>query len=289
MTAAPRLVIHVGYPKTATTTLQRSLFETSRELHYLGKFVPSHRYVDERLWPLLDVLLLGYEREWVASRLVLRRVLMDWMIREPSKTCVLSTENFVHPWSLDPAIIAQRLAEIAPQAQILMVVREQVSMLTSFYRWHGGFGQYLFLNKYVDEPCVFPLAADAWMHFQEMAPTRNVLGLLDFDRTVGDFEDAFGPDNVHVMTYETLRADEHAFAAALARVLRIAPDDCAARLAGARFNSEGDTSVPEAAKEPLADRFSPAVADRIRRRFAAGNAALDRRRALSLAQLGYAM
>ncbi len=288
MSAAPRLVVHVGYPKTATTTLQRSLFEQTPNLHYLGKFVPSHRYVDERLWPLLDVLLLGYESEWVAHRLLLRRVLIDWMLREPSKTCVLSTENFVHPWSVDPSIIARRLAEIMPQARILMVIREQVSMLTSFYRWHGGFGQYLFLNKYVDEPCVFPLKADAWMYFQKQAPSRNVLGLLDYDRTVGDFEDAFGAPNVHVLTYETLRTDEAAFAASVAELLGLDVAECVDRISGARFNSEGDQSVPEAAKEPLPDRFSDAMVAEIRQRFAPANARLAQRRGLPLRRLGYA-
>ncbi len=56
-----------GYPKTGTTTLQHGLFTTSERLLYFGKFIPSHRYIDERLWPLLDVLLLGYQREWVAA------------------------------------------------------------------------------------------------------------------------------------------------------------------------------------------------------------------------------
>ncbi len=92
------------------------------------------------------------------SRHILLRILIDWMLKEPSRTALISTENFVHPWSLDPSIIAERIADIMPQAHILMVIREQVSMLTSFYRWHGGFGQYLFLNKYVDEPCYFRLA-----------------------------------------------------------------------------------------------------------------------------------
>ena len=51
------LVIHVGYPKTATTTFQQHVFPHHPEIEYLGKFIPSFRYVDESMYGLVDELL----------------------------------------------------------------------------------------------------------------------------------------------------------------------------------------------------------------------------------------
>lgn len=290
MATAPRFIVHVGYPKTATTTLQVGLYESSGLVHYLGKYIPSHRYADERLHGLIETLVTGYERDFIEARGPLTDVLRDWQALAGDRPTVLSYENFLHPWATDPGLIARRLGAVAPHAHILVVLREQTALLTSFYRWHGGYGQYLFLNKYVDEPCIFPLSADEWMHFQFMFPSKNILGLIDYDGVIADYEDVFGADHVHVLTYETLDRDFDTYVRQLAAVLEIDAEAAARHLRGVRANSEGGLLLPgESAQTPLTSRMSEAMVARVRDRFAASNRRLDARRPLGLAALGYAV
>ena len=48
--------VHIGLPKTATTTLQRELFPAHRQLEYLGKVPGEKEYFDSQIGAVLNVI-----------------------------------------------------------------------------------------------------------------------------------------------------------------------------------------------------------------------------------------
>jgi len=289
MTSKGELVLHIGYPKTATTTLQIGLFSRCPDLNYLGKFLPSHRFADDALHDLMWTAQMGNFSAWREMKQVHGAALMQAVQREPDKVSVLSSENFLHSWSQSPDVVAKRLHEVAPEARILITVREQVAFLRSWYRWHGGYGQYLFLNKYIDEACEFPLSADEWLHYQFAAPDRNVIGILEYDAIIDAFEDLFGADRVHVLCYETLVKNPMDYFGAIAEVFALPLAQVVEALENVHENSEKNPYSERESGEPLTGNFSPNGIARIRAKFAASNSKLEAKRNLGLAEAGYAM
>jgi hypothetical protein len=197
--------------------------------------------------------------------------------------------NIAHPDSQPPDIIAARLKEIVPEAQILVVIREQVSLLQSWYRWHGGYGQYLFLNKYIDELCEFPLSVSEWLHFQFAAPDRNIIGVLDYNDVIASYEEHFGAAQVHVLVYEQLLRAPGAYCQQLADVLGVPTAPVREALCEVFENSEANTWNSRESGEPLPGAINPHWRTRIAQRFAQSNATLAARRGLDLAGFGYAL
>ena len=195
----------------------------------------------------------------------------------------------IHPWSQTPDVVAARLKEIVPAARVVMVIREQVSLLRSWYRWHGGYGQYLFLNKLIDEPCELPLTLPEWMHFQFQAPDRNIIGCLDYDDVVAAYEEQYGAGQVHVLAYEQLIRDPQGFAEQLAPVLEVKPDLVRTAMTGAFENSETKAWDSRESGEPLPATMTADWKAKVHARFDAANARLEARRALGLGGYGYAL
>jgi hypothetical protein len=215
------LVVHVGYPKTATTTFQQHVFPYHPEIEYLGKFIPSFRYADDRLYGLIDELL-HRSRVHSLGTDVLRSRVGDVRARS-SRTCALiSSESFIHPSVIDIATVADRLHAAFHPCRILITIREQISAILSFYWMHGRYGQYLTIGpKDSTEPVRYPIPFSDWVRFQNSAADRNYLGTLCYDAIVGYYMEKFGSDNVRVLLYENFKDDPDGYAQDLGSVLGV--------------------------------------------------------------------
>ena len=288
MSRARPVVLHVGWPKTATTSMQVALFAQSGQFNYLGKYLPDHDFQNRDIHDLVWSCQMHGRAQWRETRDRLGTAITAAAARG-RKLPVLSTENMIHPWSQTPDVVAARLKEIVPAARVVMVIREQVSLLRSWYRWHGGYGQYLFLNKLIDEPCELPLTLPEWMHFQFQAPDRNIIGCLDYDDVVAAYEEQYGAGQVHVLAYEQLIRDPQGFAEQLAPVLEVKPDLVRSAMTGAFENSETKAWDSRESGEPLPATMTADWKAKVHARFAAANARLEARRALGLGGYGYAL
>lgn len=288
MSRARPVVLHVGWPKTATTSMQVALFEQSGRFNYLGKSLPDHDFQSQEIHDLVWSCQMHGRAQWRDTRERLGSAITAAAARS-RKLAVLSTENMIHPWSQSPDVVAARLKEIVPEARVVMVIREQVSLLRSWYRWHGGYGQYLFLNKLIDEMCELPLTLAEWMHFQFRAPDRNIIGCLDYDDVVAAYEEQYGAGQVHVLVYEQLIRDPDGFAGQLAPVLEVKPALVRGALTGSFENSETKAWNSRESGEPLPATMPEHWRARVHARFAASNARLEARRGLGLGAHGYAL
>ncbi len=189
-----RLLLHIGYHKTATSWMQQRLF------------VPEHGYVQiarhPEVWQHV-VAPHGLTFDAAGMKAVIAKGLADL---PEGKVPVISSEILSgHPFfgGIGSDVYARRLKEIAPDARILVSIRSQMRILTSVYM------QYL-MRGGTSKPEVF-FAGDPELGFYGFRAEH-----FEYHRLVGLYQELFGPENVHVVTQESLVRDMDGMAANLA-------------------------------------------------------------------------
>jgi Sulfotransferase domain len=195
MDAKGALLIHVGYHKTGTTWLQRTLFQP----RFGYSQVLSH---DEVFASIVRPHGLDF-----APQAVRESIAMQDAATPSDKVRVISSEILVgNPFlgGRESDAFAARLKTVAPGAKILITVREQIRAATSTYMQYVSRGGTLAPRQFfADQPPLGYLA---------FAPEH-----LEYDRLVRLYRSLFGEENVHVATQESLAREPHKFAADLAR------------------------------------------------------------------------
>ncbi len=192
MSNPPRTVLHIGFNKTGTTTLQRAVFARQAGWAYAGPGSAGGvmRWLSENLWSSDDADYL----ERAAAGYVAD-------VGRSARTLVVSHEGFGrHPHD---GRTARRLHDLFPGAHVLAVVRDQRSMARSLY------------FMYLSRGGVLPF--EAWIRSD---PAR--VGHLYFDGVVSQYQAEFGRDHVHTLVFEDLVQDPAAFVARV--VEHITPD-----------------------------------------------------------------
>jgi len=233
------LLLHIGYHRTGSTWIQRVFFP----LHPALEPVATHEEIYKKLvrpnsfdFSPLDGVDYFFKRIEA--------------VQESGKIPVISSEILCgSPFTggRESKEIARRLFEVFPGAKILIVIREQISMITSTYKQfvHGGgpgsVGR--FLNPPKNSFSYPWFSSD---HFY-------------YDRLVSEYNSLFGEQNVHVVCFEELRKNEIEFYNDLLEVTGIEKlsDQLEAELLAVRSNSSKNKSLSDLGIifKRLANRF----------------------------------
>jgi hypothetical protein len=232
----PGLYLHIGYPKTGTTTLQKHLFATHPEIDYLGKMIPGFHYGIEELGPEIEQLTTATSINYKGTER-LRKVIAACRVGMRDKSVLLSSESFVHPSSADPCIVAERAREAFEPCKVIIVIREQRDILRSFYGMHGRFGQYLFVHKDELERLDLPLSIDQWLTYCFSSFERNLTATLHYNRVICLYQKSFGEENVGVFLYEELKHDTARFVTKLCDFMDIDAASAIGLIEGRKENS----------------------------------------------------
>jgi hypothetical protein len=188
-------IIHIGFPKTGSTALRRHLFPSLPHHTYLGLGgAGSNRQEIFRL--LMQNLCHSDDSEYLGRtfRAFVRAA------REPGRTDLLISQpalaGAVERGGYNRTRNAHRLQELLPEAKILIVVRDQLTMLRSIYSSYIQRGGYVSLGDFLAN------RAEGW-HLD--------LDHLCYDSLVRQYHDLFGVDHVKVITYEKLQSSPEAF------------------------------------------------------------------------------
>ena len=194
------VLLHVGYHKSGSTWLQQTLFEDERAGFLSRRDAPRHRLVEEFVVP--DPL--GFDPAPLADRFA--SAIDD--ARAAGRTFVLSHERFSgYPSSggRDRGLIAERLAAVFPEARILIVIREQRSLIRSMYSQHVTDGGVESVGRFLRTP-----------EPGLMRKPSFGLACYEFDLLVETYQRLFGRDRVLVLPVEMLASDPAGFAGAIA-------------------------------------------------------------------------
>ena len=207
--AQPRVLMHIGLPKTGTTSLQTLLFDRHPEIRHFGQ---SNVWTNPDAKTVLRALLLDEGNNAKTAREHISHALTQ-------KTSVVISDEALsfgefmlraRTWPIDstPETVAAHTKEILGEARILMVLRNQLDWLISWHR------QGLKTGKYTETKFKRWLERDLGS-----AQRDRLFELLDYNRLVAAYADQFGAHNLDVRFYEDFRDDFPRLASEIARTI----------------------------------------------------------------------
>ncbi len=256
------VTLHVGLPKTGTTSLQMNLFLRHPQIAYVGKPLTRFSVAQAQVF---EALMGWSPRRWREEQGALRTHVDELLASRPGERVVLSEEELSTALSagrVGRAEVAHRLASLFPDATVLMVVRNQLAAVGSMY------GQLVRVGR-TDQPFA------GWV--SDLLERPEWLAAYDYGQAVQDYEACFSGDRVRVLAFEQLAVSPDGFVRSVCDVVGVDPD-----LGVSCFASEVRNASPTAAPA-LTDHLSAALS----RSFAPGNRRLADRTGLDLAALGY--
>jgi hypothetical protein len=223
------LVLHVGFQKTATTTLQDCVFSRHSGVVNLGK--PD--FDGDQAWRgalghLISARPDKYRREWCHGIL---RDKIDKAARAGT-VAVLSHEGLTNIYQNPPELIAERLREAFAEAEVLSTIREQLAFIQSFYLHYASYDMF--------RGTVKPFRR--WLQLDERIEARSAIRHADFSSTIDKYIELFGRRHVHVLPFELFIRDRRAFAQQLAGTVGIGEQE-AFRLMASATNRKERTSI----------------------------------------------
>ena len=215
-----KIYIHIGYPKTGTTTLQKHFFPNIQEIEYIGKFVDR----DSNFYTNVINQIIFKDINHLDTENILNA-----LVKRKEKTILLSEEDFLFD-CLRPPSIAEDLFQATPieianklrlvfnkeefDVEIILTIRKQDEMLTSLYAQaytfnYSKYKEYDTFNKFVN------------VFIEDQYSNNKLRKGLDYLETVSIYKSIFGNNSVHVLLYEELQDTPKIFYTKLCSILKI--------------------------------------------------------------------
>jgi hypothetical protein len=194
-----RLLVHIGYHKSGSNWLRQLFFSNPRTgFGWVGKSPGDHP-----VRRLVAARALEFDAD--ASRAefepLIRRIEDDGLFP------VVSFERLSgNPFSggYDSKEIADRLAAVFPGARVLVVIREQRSMIVSTYKQYVREGGALPLERFV-EPLTSKSMRVPWFDLRH----------FEYHHLLSYYRDLFGAEAVLALTFEQFVRDPAEFVASI--------------------------------------------------------------------------
>lgn len=186
-----KVLFHIGYHKTATTWFQEVLFARDPAFGLIVQ--PREPWNDS----LLSYLIGADDYEWAAvhAQKLLKNAI-DESLTNPQQLPTISAERLSgHPFSggYDSLTLAHRIYTTAPEARIMILVRNQLNAIPSVYRQMVVEG-YPGSLRTLTTGSSWKLPAFSWKFFE-------------YDRVLRHYQGLFSDANVRMFTYEQFQAD----------------------------------------------------------------------------------
>ncbi len=203
-----KTAIHIGANKAASTTLQRALFRNHSGLHYLGE--DAIKYQDYR--DIVNSMISDDDFHFPVD--ACSELFASNIEQFSDKTLLYSNEDIMT--SRVPVLCAQRLKKFLPNSEIILIVRNQMNAVPSFYVNHGAFLKPVpptYFRRHV--------SFDDWMQFNLMFIKYGALASYFYNRFISVYAELFGREHTHIFLFEEFVEDKKTFTDKLCHVLEI--------------------------------------------------------------------
>lgn len=211
-----KLVIHIGYPKTATTTLQESLFtELSRngEINFLGKSLSDKKNNWAGNWGSFIDYLISEKRETSIQGIIHSNILN--VVSNERLTQPRFNLEKIYKKEINTSIFPEKLevlfSHMVDDIQILLSIRNQQSLIYSMY-----VQQYRLFrddeNSNTFEKYITNGLRDGF---------ESYLSIYKFYDILKRYINVFGKDKVHVLFFEDLKSDKEFYLENLSNILGV--------------------------------------------------------------------
>jgi len=198
-----RIILHLGLPKTGTTSLQNNVFKRMDGFEYLGR-----PYVNNEIEGVFCSILNDSEVKFEESLAGCIKTLNKYIGK---KDVLVSSEGLTNSLltqasNLSSNTIFSRLHSVFSgfgSLEVMLTVRNQISIIPSYYA------------QFEKEIC--------FDDFLEKGLERNysIFDNLYYHRMFTELFNIFGEENVHCLVYEELVDNNKLFAKRLALILRV--------------------------------------------------------------------
>lgn len=184
--------IHIGDYKTGTSWLQLHAFQQHPELVYVD-WPPAYPEIAKLFYELTGARDLDFDAVSLRNRF---KVELD-KIDRTGKKFIVSRESLCGEFVSGEHAkrIAERLFQVFGPTKILLVIREQLSMLASIYSQYVKIGGTLSLRDFV------------WDPFE----SNNLVSRLSYHKQIEAYCEIFGKENLSVKLFDELRQDKKRF------------------------------------------------------------------------------
>lgn len=211
-----QVFIHIGVPKTATSTWQENVFSKHKDINYLG--IP---FKDDGIAELMERIVNEDSLFYNESK---SRDLFDKCIGNRiagDKPTLLSFEVLTkvaqrpfNKGAADFGLVAQRIRQLFGDAKLILTIREQKSQLVSMYlqlcqRWYKR-GDYI--------------PFDSWIYSQLGHPDHMWIPSVLYSDIARYYEKLFGCGSLTVFLFEEFVNDESAYAGKISGYLGVDGD-----------------------------------------------------------------
>lgn len=203
-------ILHIGGNKTASSTLQRCLFAKSDELVYLGEDCEKFLDYQSLLYSLVsedDLHFKKYEQD-------VKNLFQQYSERASEKTFLYSNEDIMT--SRLPTVCAKRLHSLMPNAEVLIVIRNQLTAVPSIYANHGAYLKGVprsYWKRYV--------SFEEWMQYSTEFIHYSYLDSFFYYQIANLYASLFGAEKIHILLFEDFIQSQPQFIRELSHILNI--------------------------------------------------------------------
>jgi hypothetical protein len=182
-----KIFVHIGLPKTATTSLQTDLFPrlAGNDIEYLGVFQPRDESVQGKLYrsftkSFTNRVETGALRESLARKLQKKNLILSEEM--------ISVSQWKHSWKEKLAYLKTVLEGF--DHEIVVTVREPVAALFSYY-------------------CeIYPLLGPERRSFIDVALQSEPMQIFHYDKLISELSRHFATERLHFFKFEDLIAND---------------------------------------------------------------------------------
>lgn len=237
--AKSQIFIHIGYPKSASTTLQKSLFKRHSQINDLSKNSWQNKNKDFELFyynlAFLNTIAYKSSRNLDLYEQKIKAYLNS------QKAQMFSFEVFSTSWHRDVYIKAKRLKELFPNAKIIVIVRNQYSFLTSLYNYYirrSLFKNAPYLPFHPGYTGKRLLSFEDWLDANFKYREKGVIDDLKYYETIKLYQGIFGKNNIKIFLFEELVENLDCFVNKISDFLGINSEEAKKCLEGEKKNSQ---------------------------------------------------
>lgn len=184
--------IHIGDYKTGTSWLQCHAFQQHPELVYVD-WPSTYPETAKLFYELVGARDLDFDPIGLRDRFKREIDKID----RAGKKLIVSREALCGEFISGEHVrrIAERLFQVFGKTKILLVIREQFSMLASIYSQYVKIGGTLSLRDFIWDPL----------------EAKNLMIRLQYEKQIQAYVEIFGRENVSVRLFDELRHDKTRF------------------------------------------------------------------------------
>lgn len=213
-----KVIIHIGFPKVASTTLQDCLFSQLNDdtVLYVGKINESQNYSlsEDKTRVFFESIIKSYHMNYDKHKTL--NLLNEILKEHTFKTLLISNEDLAFYPAKDSYIIALRLKELFPDSQIIINLRNQLDIIKSYYNMIPHDISLFNLDK---TPKIYDI--NLWIKQQLNNYDSSVLQYFEYNKLINIYEELYGFENIHLILFEDLINDFDYFSNRVSNIIGI--------------------------------------------------------------------